>query len=57
MEGGQWKKCIGFFFVILERSGLRYNLDVMNVEKDAYENLVGVILDSEGKTVVIENAC
>ena len=42
-------KPIFFELLYWSKLKLRYNLDVMHVEKNVFDTLVGIILDIEGK--------
>ncbi|KAG8480296.1 hypothetical protein CXB51_024722 [Gossypium anomalum] len=47
-----WKKRSIFFFELpyWEHNILRHNLDVMHIEKNVYENIIGTILNVDGKS-------
>ena len=53
---GVWKKCSIFFDLPYWKDLLvRHNLDVMHIEKNVYESLIGTLLNIPGKTKDGEN--
>lgn len=44
------KKSIFFDLEYWEHNKLRHNLDVMHIEKNVFENLIGTLLDIDSKT-------
>ncbi|XP_071741432.1 uncharacterized protein [Rutidosis leptorrhynchoides] len=51
VDGGPWKKKSIFFMLpYWEHLLLRHNLDVMHIEKNVCDNIVGTILGQEGKS-------
>jgi hypothetical protein len=50
-EQGIWKKQSIFFRLPYWRHNLlRHNLDVMHIEKNVVDNILGTLLDMKGKT-------
>ncbi|XP_060200861.1 uncharacterized protein LOC132629147 [Lycium barbarum] len=53
-----WKKRSIFFELpYWQHNSLRPNLDVMHIEKNMIDNIIGTLLDISGKTKDHENAC
>ncbi|CAH9108107.1 unnamed protein product [Cuscuta europaea] len=44
------KKSIFFQLPYWEKNALRHNLDVMHIEKNIFDNIIGTLLDIQGKT-------
>jgi hypothetical protein len=54
---GQWrKKSIFFELPYWKHNTLRHNLDVMHIEKNIFDSIIGTLLDIPGKTKDHENA-
>jgi len=49
-----WKKRSIFFYLPWEHNLLRYNLDEMHIEKNVCDNLIGTLLNLDGKSKDIE---
>ncbi|GKD98576.1 hypothetical protein Tco_1382473, partial [Tanacetum coccineum] len=55
-ENPLWKKKSVFFNLeYWEHNLLRHNLDVMHIEKNVSDNILGALLDLDGKTKDNEN--
>lgn len=51
------EKIIFFEIPYWKHNTLHYNLDVMHIEKSIFDNIIGTLLDIQGKTKDHENAC
>ncbi|XP_050887893.1 uncharacterized protein LOC127093034 [Lathyrus oleraceus] len=57
-NNGPWKKKSIFFELpYWKHNTLRHNLDVMHIEKNIFDSIIGTLLDIPGKTKDHKNAC